>query len=40
MNWFWNSRLVVLVENLLINTTNYIWRKRRELEKVNSKKKK
>lgn len=40
MNWFWNSHLIEVVENFLINTTNYIWRKRRELEKVNIKKKK
>lgn len=40
MNWFWNSRLVILIENFLIDITNYIWRKRRELEKVNIKKKK
>jgi hypothetical protein len=33
MNWFWRSKAMGFVENISINITNYIWRKRRAANK-------
>jgi hypothetical protein len=33
MKWFWNSALMNAIENLFVNVTNFIWRKRRAEEK-------
>jgi len=29
----WNTKFVGYIENVLVNLTNYVWRKRREEEK-------
>lgn len=39
----WNSKLMGFIENVLVNLTNYVWKKRREqekktLEKIKNKK--
>lgn len=39
----WNSKLMGVIENVLVNLTNYVWKKRREqekktLEKIKNKK--
>lgn len=33
MNWFWNNPLMTFIENVLVNITNKLWKKRREAEK-------
>lgn len=39
----WNSKFMGFIENVLVNLTNYVWKKRREqekktLEKIKNKK--